>query len=601
MTRKKQPVIDIGDGMTIPIDIVTQAIAIVGKRGRGKSATAKVLTEEMIRAGQQVIVLDTVGAWWGLRSSLDGKSPGLPIVVFGGAHADVPIEDTAGAVIAQTLMRHRVPAVIDLSGFRKAAQRRFATAFIEELYHSNREPLHVVFDEADEFAPQNPMPDSRALLGAMEDFVRRGRLRGLGCTLVSQRPAVIHKDVLTQVEVLVTLGLTGPRDVAAIDEWVRLHATEDQAREVRSSLASLPIGTAWLWSPEWLETLRKIKVRRITTFDSSATPKVGERIVTPTARATIDLKALGQEIAATVEKSRNDDPKLLRARVRELEDSLARASVVAAPIEVPVPTPAITDDDREALADHAVRLQALLDTGATVVDGMTAVLREGQELIARIHTLTAPDAARSAGAARAPEARRPVAATPSPRHAAPVRVAPARTRPAAKTIGTAPDSVQLGKAEKSILVALATHGSLTQRQIGLHTHYAHKSGSFANAMSKLRSKGFIEGGRGESIVITGDGHGALDLNGGYEPLPTGRALVDHWLSSLPKAQRRILHALLEAYPEPLTNEQLGAATGYAHDSGSFANARSRLNVAELIAGGRGTWYAAEELGEAFHQ
>ena len=55
----------------------------------------------------------------------------------------------------------------------------------------------------------------------MEDLVRRGRARGLGATLITQRPAVLNKDVLTQAEVLIALGMTGPRDVAAIDEWVR--------------------------------------------------------------------------------------------------------------------------------------------------------------------------------------------------------------------------------------------------------------------------------------------------------------------------------------------------------------------------------------------
>lgn len=55
--------IALNDTFTMPIDAVTQTFAIVGKRGRGKSSTAKVLVEEMVGAGQQVIVLDTVGAW----------------------------------------------------------------------------------------------------------------------------------------------------------------------------------------------------------------------------------------------------------------------------------------------------------------------------------------------------------------------------------------------------------------------------------------------------------------------------------------------------------------------------------------------------------
>lgn len=574
--------ITIGDGMDLPIDVVTQAIAVVGKRGRGKTSTAKVLVEEMVRAGQQVIVLDTVGAWWGLRSSFDGKSEGLPVVVFGGHHADVPIEDTAGAVIATTLMRHRVPAVIDLSGFRKAGQRRFATAFIEELYHSNREPLHVVFDEADEFAPQTPFPESRALLGAMEDFVRRGRLRGLGCTLVTQRPAVIHKDVLTQVEVLITMGLTGPRDVAAIDEWVKLHATDEQAREVRTSLASLPIGTAWLWSPEWLETLRRVKVRRVTTFDSSATPKVGQRVVKPTAWAAVNVAELGEEIAATVERAREEDPKVLRQRIAALERQLShRPAPAAAPPPELVEVPAVTAEQLTELREQSEALDQLLVSLRAELDRLGESSRELRVSLAAVHS--AP-----------PRTVRP-APHPTPRAPAPTTATGAqRAAPVAPVDGDA----KLTKAQKAIASALATHGPLSARQVGLHTGYAHKSGSFANALSGLRTRGYIDGGS-QQLQLTDAGHAALDANGGYTPLPSGSALVDWWLSRLPKAQAAMLSALLEVYPHPLSVDELAERTGYAASSGSFANNRSRLNVAELIHGDRTALYASDTLGGAY--
>lgn len=592
--------IALNDTFTMPIDAVTQTFAIVGKRGRGKSSTAKVLVEEMVGAGQQVIVLDTVGAWWGLRSSLDGGSPGLPVVVFGGRHGDVPLEDTAGAVIARTLMKHRVPAVIDLSEFRKAGQRRFATAFIEELYHSNRDPLHVVFDEADEFAPQTPLPDSRALLGAMEDFVRRGRLRGLGATLVSQRPAVIHKDVLSQAEVLITMGLTSPRDVSAINEWIKLHADDEEAKEVRRSLASLPVGTAWVWSPEWLETLQKVAIRRIRTFDSSATPKVGADVVTPTARAEIDLGALGEEIAATIQRKADDDPKALRTRIATLEKQLSE-SAKASPAEpkariVEVPA-RMSEQDRDDLATRLTELEGVVQTIQSISEGMFRTLESVRA------------AATTAGATSAPSVRAKIA--PAPRttegarrahtpgrgtaSAAPAAPGPQRERPASRS--QASDSLTLSKAQRAIASALATHGTLSQRQLGLHTGYAHKSGSFSNALSGLRTRGLIEGS-GAAITLTPVGFDALDAAGGYEPLPTGPALVEWWLSRLPKAQAAMLSALLDAYPDPLSVEQLGAATGYAAGSGSFSNARSKLNVAELIHGSRDALYAADELGQA---
>lgn len=211
----------ISDRLALPIETVTETIAILAKRGAGKTNTAVVLTEELVAAGQQVIVVDPVGVWYGLRSGADGKSGGIPVLIIGGDHADLPLTETSGEVIARILVGERQSAVLDLSQLSKSAARRLMTDFLETLYRVAREPLHLVVDEADLFAPQRLPRDMTRLLGAMDDVVRRGRAHGLGVTLISQRPAVLNKDVLGQAEVLIVLRMTNPRDVGAIDEWVR--------------------------------------------------------------------------------------------------------------------------------------------------------------------------------------------------------------------------------------------------------------------------------------------------------------------------------------------------------------------------------------------
>ena len=72
----------------IPLDAVTQRLAFLAQSGAGKSYGAMKLAEEMLSQNAQVIALDPVGVWWGLRSSADGKKAGLPIAVFGGEHGD---------------------------------------------------------------------------------------------------------------------------------------------------------------------------------------------------------------------------------------------------------------------------------------------------------------------------------------------------------------------------------------------------------------------------------------------------------------------------------------------------------------------------------
>jgi len=173
----------ISDDLSLPLDFVTQTQAILAKRGVGKSYTASVEAEELLKAGQQVVVIDPTGAWFGLKSSADGKHVGFPIAVFGGEHADVPLEEGAGEVVAQAIVERRFSAIIDLSFLRKNQRNRFMTAFLETLFRLNRVAMHLFVDEAHTIAPQKPFGEEARMLGAIEDVVMLGRRRGLGCTL----------------------------------------------------------------------------------------------------------------------------------------------------------------------------------------------------------------------------------------------------------------------------------------------------------------------------------------------------------------------------------------------------------------------------------
>lgn len=135
----------------------------------------------------------------------------------------------SASAVKNSRVTDRFSCILDLSLFRKAQAHRFLAPFLETLYRQNQEPLNLFTDEADFYAPQKPFGDEARTLGAMSDVVRRGRIRGIGCTLITQRPAVLSKDVLTQCEVLTSLRIVHHRDIAAIREWVDVHG--DPAQE----------------------------------------------------------------------------------------------------------------------------------------------------------------------------------------------------------------------------------------------------------------------------------------------------------------------------------------------------------------------------------
>jgi DNA helicase HerA-like ATPase len=292
--------LQISKELLLPIELVTSTQAILAKRGVGKTHTASVVAEEMLHNKLPIIAIDPTGAWYGLKSSKDGKHAGYPVAVFGGEHADIPLEDTAGETIASAIVKHRFSAIIDISLLRKGQWYKFLAPFLETLYLQNREPVHLFVDEAHKLAPQKPMGgdlNEFRVIGAMEDIVQMGRRKGIGCTVISQRPAVLNKNVLTQCELLCVMRMIHNLDIKAVKEWVDVHGDKDKASQMISELPSLPKGTAWFWSPGMRpEIFGKAMVRDRETFDSSATPELGKKARSPKVLAQIDLEKLGEQI-----------------------------------------------------------------------------------------------------------------------------------------------------------------------------------------------------------------------------------------------------------------------------------------------------------------
>src|SRR3954470_8275001 len=95
----------LGRNLELPLDAVTQTAAFLGRRGSGKTYGATKLAELMLDAGAQIVALDPVGVWWGLRLNAvrTGPSP-FQIPVLGGRHGDIPLEAGAGKLNADLVV-----------------------------------------------------------------------------------------------------------------------------------------------------------------------------------------------------------------------------------------------------------------------------------------------------------------------------------------------------------------------------------------------------------------------------------------------------------------------------------------------------------------
>src|SRR5277367_3072053 len=109
----------------IPEAVFNQHIILLGKTRSGKSSVMRLCAEHLLEKGKPVTIVDPKGDWWGLKLSKDGKRPGYPMVIFGGDHADIPINPQSGNVVAELLSTGNRSSIIDLGGWTVADRTRF--------------------------------------------------------------------------------------------------------------------------------------------------------------------------------------------------------------------------------------------------------------------------------------------------------------------------------------------------------------------------------------------------------------------------------------------------------------------------------------------
>lgn len=556
----------IAKGFSLPAEYVTETGAVLAVRGAGKSTTAAVLAEEMFKAKLPFVAVDPVGSWYGLRASKDGSADGgLPIPIFGGDHGDVPLERGGGELIADLVIDKRLSCVLDLSGFdSEAAKKEFLLHFARRLYTKNRDPLHLFLEESDDYIPQRPMRDETYLLRAWENIVRRGRARGLGMTMITQRSAAINKTVLTQVGTLFAMRTTSPQDRKAIEEWVKYHG---ERQDILESLSSMKAGEAWVWSPYFLGTVKRIQVRRRETFDSGATPKnlkaSSER---PHATlADIDLGAIHKRMSETIERAKAEDPRELQKEIRRLKAELAKQPEIdMGEFEERL---AREYDRGRAEGTQAMANRATLARRS--VERLGEMLSNAQSLLGEARSALEMESA--AAPVPQPLTRRPVS-QPLP---APIR---APRKELAESNGN------LTGPEQRILNAVAWMESIgvndpDQAAVAFLAGYRVGGGAFNNPRGALRTKGLIDYPSGGRICLTPEGrqHAVPP----EVPLTTAelhRAVLDR----LPGPEQKILQPLLDAYPGSLSNEDLAEASGYTQGGGAFNNPRGRLRTLGLI-------------------
>lgn len=262
--------------------LLTSTQAILAKKRSGKTYLAMVMAEQLLKLKLPFVAVDPTGVWGGLRSLPDGKPSPYDVLTLGGARGQWPLSADSGEKVAELVVALWPRSVVlDLSALLPEDQHKFVYHLCAKIFFINTRPVHFFFDEADEFAPQASDSNykyQRRCLSAIDRLVRRGGVKGLGGTLITQRPAVINKNVLSQVGRILVLNMVAPHDIAAVEEWMRTVVQRAQDREAcLAALPVLPSGDVFaITNGAGTIPLCKFRTRPKETYDSSKTPTMDE-------------------------------------------------------------------------------------------------------------------------------------------------------------------------------------------------------------------------------------------------------------------------------------------------------------------------------------
>lgn len=150
--------------------------------------------------------------------------------------------------------------VINLRGTKPEEQEIIVYKLLKDLFSERKKnkipPFFAIIEEAHNFCPEKMFGDKKSGV-ALRDIASEGRKFGLGLCVVTQRPARIEKNVLSQCTTQIILKVTNPNDLKAITNSV-----EGITYETENEIKNLPIGTAIITGITDMPLLTRIRTRK---------------------------------------------------------------------------------------------------------------------------------------------------------------------------------------------------------------------------------------------------------------------------------------------------------------------------------------------------
>jgi uncharacterized protein len=254
--------------------VATGRTCVIGASGSGKSYAVGVICEELCKGQVPFAIVDTEGEHAGLKEKYE------VIVVGDDEKCDLQWSSLDRARLAGQAP-DIAPLVLDVSETENPKER--VGALLSSIYlevEERRTPYLIIVEEADRFIPQN---GDRVPI--FDEVARRGRKRGMGLIVCTQRPSLVDKNILSQCGNQLIGKLVIKNDLQAVAQFFSGH-------ELPKQLTTLEPGRFYAMgglSP----VPRSIKIRKMDTHYSGTTPRLADRVIKPFATTPTSPPVLG--------------------------------------------------------------------------------------------------------------------------------------------------------------------------------------------------------------------------------------------------------------------------------------------------------------------
>ena len=267
------------------------------------SNTASVFVENLLAENLNVLIVDTDGEYYGLKEEYEILHVGAD------EECDIVVSPEHAEKLANLALEQNVPIILDVSGYlEEDVANELLLETTKHLFAKEKKlkkPFLLVVEECHEYIPESGgMTETGKMLIKVG---KRGRKHGLGIVGISQRPANVKKDFITQCDWLVWHRLTWDNDTKVVGRIL--------GSDYADAIEDLDDGEAFLMR-DWADAIDRVQFHRKQTFDAGATPGL-EDFERP------ELKSVSGNLVSELEEI-SDEKERRESKIADLQQELER-------------------------------------------------------------------------------------------------------------------------------------------------------------------------------------------------------------------------------------------------------------------------------------